>query len=77
MSVDHAYEINNKNKDNFWRYEICKKMHNGIIDFEILDLDRHMPVVWNKFTGYTVFDINMYFTRKKRWVLGEHRTLDT
>ena len=31
-SVDHAYKIDKKNKDKFWRDAICKGMHNvGIL----------------------------------------------
>ena len=50
-----------------------KEMHNVGIDFEILYRDQHMPVGWNKFTGYMVFDVKIDSKRKARWLLDGHR----
>ena len=34
------------------------------------------PVGWRKVTGRLISDMEMYFTRKARWVLDEHKTPD-
>ena len=70
MSVDHAYGIDNNNKDKFWRYATRKEMHNHGISFYIIYSDQHVPVGWRNVTGHMVFDVNMYFTRKALWVLN-------
>ena len=75
-NLKHAYEIDAKNGNDFWRKAIEKEMHNVGIAFEILDPDAHVPVGWNKVTGHLVFDIKMDFTRKARWVLDGHLTVD-
>ena len=73
-NLKHAYEIDTKNGNDFWRKAIEKEMHNVGIAFEILDPDAHVPVGWNKVTGHLVFDVKMDFTRKARWVLDGHFT---
>ena len=42
-SVDHAYKIDKKNKDKFWRHAFCKDMKNVGITLEILD--HYCPVI--------------------------------
>ena len=46
------------------------------VAFEILDDDSPTPIGWSKVTGHMIFDINMDFTFKARWVLDGHRTPD-
>ena len=65
-SVEHAYEIDAKNGDNFWRKAIEKEMYEVGVAFEILDGNRSVPVGWRKVTGHLVFDVKMDFTRKAR-----------
>ena len=73
-SVEHAYEIDVNNGNNFWRKAIEKEMHEVGVAFEILDGNRVAPVGWRKVTGHLVFDAKMDFTRKARWVLDGHKT---
>eukprot|EP00957_Ditylum_brightwellii_P013037 984620-Ditylum_brightwellii.AAC.1 len=35
-----------------------------------------MPTGWNIVTGHTIFDVQMDFTRRVRWVLDGHKTPD-
>ena len=51
-------------------------MTNVGIDFEVFGEGEKAPPIWNKVTGHLVFDVNMDFTRKARWVLYRHETPD-
>jgi hypothetical protein len=73
-SVEHAYELDKKNGNTFWRDAIKKEMHNVGIAFEILEDGENIPVGWKKASGHLVFDIKMTFERKARWVLDGHKT---
>ena len=44
--------------------------------FEVLDEGVHVPHRWKQVTGHLVWDVKMDFTRKARWVLDGHKTLD-
>ena len=72
-SVNHAYELDQTNGDNFWKDAIAnKEMHNVGIAFEVLPADAHAPVGWSKVTGHIIFDVKMSLERKARWVLDDH-----
>lgn len=43
-SMEHAYETDVNNVDNFWRKAIEKEMHEVGVAFEILDRNRVVPV---------------------------------
>ena len=43
------------------------------ISFEILEEVQGVPPGWKKVTGPLVWDINMDFTWKSRWVLDGHK----
>ena len=73
-SVKDAYEIDKKNKNDFWAKAIKKEMHDVGVAFEILEDDAATPVGWKPATGHLVFDVKMDFTRKARWVLDGHKT---
>ena len=75
-NVAHAYEIDRKNGNTFWRDALAKEMHNVGIAFEVLQEGQRAPVGWSKVTGHLVWDVKMDFTRKARWVLDGHRTPD-
>ena len=75
-SVEHAYDIDRRNGNTFWRDAISKEMTNVGIAFEILDHGVKPPSGWNKVTGHFVFDVKMTFERKARWVLDGHKTPD-
>ena len=73
-NIQHAYELDKQNGNDFWRKSIEKEMHELGRAFEILDTDKPPPVGWTKVTGHLVFDIKMDFSRKSRWVLDGHLT---
>ena len=75
-SVEHAFELDKRNQNTFWRDALNKEMVNVGIAFEVLDRGRAAPVGWKKVTGHLVWDLKMDFTRKARWVLDGHRTPD-
>ena len=51
-------------------------MNNLGIAFTILDNGVKAPTGWRKDSGHLVFDVNMDFTRRARWVKDGHRTPD-
>ena len=59
-----------------WRDALQKEMYNVGVAFEILDEEAHAPHGWKRVTGHLVWDVKMDFTRKARWVLDGHKTLD-
>ena len=73
-SIEHAYEIDDRNRDHFWRDAIAKEMRNIGIAFEILPEGKQAPPTWSSVTGHLIFDVKMDFTRKARWVLDGHKT---
>jgi len=73
-SVEHAYELDRKNGDTFWRDALQKEMKNVGIAFEVLPEGKSAPPGWRKVTGHLIFDVKMDFTRKARWVLDGHKT---
>jgi hypothetical protein len=75
-SVEHAFDIDRKNGNNFWREALKKEMTNVGVAFEVLEAGEKAPVGWKKATGHLVWDVKMDFTRKARWVLDGHKTPD-
>ena len=75
-SVEHVYALDKANGDTFWHDAIKKEMFNVGIAFEVLEHERNLPVGWKKVTSHIIFDVNMDLTRKARWVLDGHKTLD-
>ena len=59
-----------------WRDALKKEMYNVGVAFEILDEGAHAPYAWKRVTGHLVWDVKMDFTRKARWVLDGHKTVD-
>ena len=51
-------------------------MTNVGIAFTILDNGIKPPPGWRKASGHLIFNVNMYFSRKARWVKDGHRTPD-
>ena len=49
-------------------------MNNFGIEFKILDLGKKVPPGWTKASGHLVFDVEMDFTWKARWVKDGHRS---
>ena len=75
-SIASARKIDEKNGNNYWITVINKEMTNVGIAFTILDYGIKPPLVWRKASGHLVFNANMDFTRKARWVKDGHRTPD-
>ena len=74
--VEHVHEIDARNGNTQWRDALKKEMYNVRVAFEILDEGVHAPHGWKQVTGHLVWDVKMDFTRKARWVLDGHKTLD-
>ena len=74
--VEHVHEIDARNGNILWRDALKKEMYNVGVVFEILDEGSHVPHGWKQVTGQLVWDVKMDFTRKARWVLDGHKTLD-
>ena len=51
-------------------------MTNVGIAFHLLEQGERATPGWNKASGHIIFDINMDFTRKARWVKDGHKTPD-
>ena len=49
-------------------------MLNVGIEFEVLEHYENVTVGWHAVTRHIIFDVNMDFTRKSRWVLDGHKT---
>ena len=74
--VEHAHKIDSRNGNTMWRDALKKEMYNVGVAFETLDEGAHAPHGWKRVTGHLVWDVKMDFTRKARWVLDGHKTLD-
>jgi hypothetical protein len=75
-SLNHAYAVDEKHGNSFWKDAIAKEMHNVGVAFEVLLEKQQAPVGWKKVTGHFVWDVKMDFSRKARWVLDGHLTPD-
>jgi hypothetical protein len=75
-SVEHAYKLDERNGNTFWRDALAKEMTEVGVAFEVLEDGQPAPVGWHKVTGHLVWDVKMDFTRKARWVLDGHKTPD-
>ena len=62
-SIEHAYQIDSKNKNHFWRNTIQKEMTNIGVAFEILSTGKKAPPGWKGASRRLVFDVKMDFTR--------------
>ena len=74
--MEHAHEIDSRNGNTMWRDALRKEMYNVGVAFEILDEGTHVPHGWKRVTGHLIWEVKMDFTRKARWVLDGHKTLD-
>ena len=73
-SVQHAKEIDTRNRNTFWMDALDNEMRNVGIAFELLAEGQRAPPGWSHVTGHLVWDVKMDFTRKARWVLDGHKT---
>ena len=73
-SVAHAYELDRKNGNDFWRKAIAKEMGNVLIAFHILAEGEDPPMNLKELGVHIIFDIKMDLTRKARLVAEGHKT---
>jgi hypothetical protein len=74
--VEHAYELDKINGNDFWRKSIKKEMTNVGIAFQILDDSEPLPYGFTRVTGHVIFDVEMSLEQKSRWVVDGHLTKD-
>jgi hypothetical protein len=73
-SVKHAFEIDKRNGNTWWRDALAKEITEVGVAFEVLEEGAQAPIGWRKVTGHLVWDVKMDFTRKARWALDGHKT---
>ena len=74
--MEHAKELDTKNGNTLWGDDVDLEMDNVAVAFKILENGEPVPVGWRKSSGHIVYDVNMDFTRKARWVKHGHLTRD-
>ena len=75
-NINHANSLDRENNNTLWRDAVAKEMTKIGIDFDLL-AERYPELpVWSKVTGNLVWDLKMDFTRKARWVLDRHKTIN-
>ena len=75
-SIEHAKQLDKKNGNTFWIQEPANEMHNGSIDFELLEQVFKAPPGWKPSSGHIIYDVKMDFTQNPRWVKDGHNTPD-
>ena len=75
-SVAHAYELDQKNGDTFWRDAIKNEMMNVFVAFEILNHGEDAPRNFKELGVHLRFDIKMDMTRKAQLVADGHKVAD-
>ena len=77
MSIDHFKLLGPKNGDTLWQDVIAKEMYQVSSAFKILEDGESPPPGWEKSTDNIIFDANMDFMRKARWVKDGHCNPDS
>ena len=75
-SVEHAYSLDERNNNTYWRDAIKKEMTNVSVAFDFLDDDEKLPVHFKRLGVHLIFDVKMDMTRKARLVADGHKTED-
>ena len=75
-SVQHAYDIDNRNGNTYWRQAIQKEMKNVMVAFDILDSGEKASTQFKELGVHLIFDVKMDMTRKARLVAEGHKTDD-
>jgi len=72
--VEHAYDIDRANGNNYWREAIDKEMENVKVAFKVVDENDTIPPGYQEMTMKLIFDIKLGegFRRKARLVAGGH-----
>ena len=76
-SVKHALQLDEQNKDHFWRDAIRKEMKVVEPAFELLPEGSPIPPGYKEIRCHLVFDVKSDFQRKARFVAGGHMTEPT
>ena len=63
-----AMRIDEANGNTLWQDAIAKEMDTVNIAFVFLKKGQKVPPGWEKPGGHLVYDVQMDFTRKARWV---------
>ena len=73
-TIKHARKLDQKNRNTLYMTAFSKEIGNLMIAFKMKNHGEMAPPGWHKETGHVVWDIEMDFTRKVRWVKGGHKT---
>ena len=74
-TVKKALELDKKNGNDFWQKAIEKEMNNFMPDFKLTDnVDGKETIGMQKIKCHVIFDVKIDFTRKARFVAGDHMT---
>jgi hypothetical protein len=74
VGIKHAMQTDTANENTLWKDVMAKEMTEVGVGFEVLPEGKAAPLGWKNVTGHLVWDVNMDFTRKARWVLDGHLT---
>ena len=75
-NIKEAISLDKNNVSTLWQDAHAKEMHYVGVSFKIPQYEEHIPVGYKKSSGNLIFDINMDFKRKARWVKKGHLTPD-
>ncbi len=70
----NAIDINHEKGNTLWQDALAKEMGKICVAFEVLGPGVRAPLGWHKASGHLIYDVNMDFTRKARWVKDGHKT---
>jgi hypothetical protein len=73
-SIEEALRIDQETGTDFWCLAIEKEMKNVMPAFKILDEDGKAPIGYKWIPCHMIFDVQMDFTCKARFVAGGHVT---
>ena len=72
-SVVDAKRIDNTNGNQYWKDATDQEMKQVAVAFEILETNDKALIGWERSSGHLVFDVNMDFAPKDRWVKDGHK----
>ena len=73
-NATHTYELDTRNNNTFWVDAIKKEMKNVRVDFDIKEKDTKISPGNSYIDSNLIFDVQMDFTRKARFVANESTT---
>ena len=75
-TVGESYHLDTENANTFWTDAITKEMKNVSIAFSMTEEGDTPPPGYKHIVVKIIFDVKLDFTRKVRWVVTGHKTLD-